>query len=333
VLSVNLSKNAPPPIARLKDEDYTKYFTDPSNEKKRDGGGLLERRSTSAQKDPTANLILDENDLGEAVDLDSITKYDLGLLGYTDVSCPICFGSGFVGGYSPMGGMRKVFCFGTDQNDMVLPFDAEIQPIEDIPTVTTRSVEFWMTFPASAAFVDAFQLWNRTEAVPLPDQMAFEDTDLELSSPKDLLRYCDGKRHKLTFQWENPVTFTHMEIQFGLSGFDANFELPKLSRSSDQSILENTDPFQVVLSPRVPFVQPLDVIVESTHGKVLEVKSVSGWNDRKRTILGWEVDVRPVQPQELFSMLPRRLPEEVLNSRSIVVDNFSSDYSNKPSRT
>ena len=50
----------------------------------------------------------------------------------------------------------------------------------------------------------------------------------------------------------------------------------------------------------------MDVIVESQLGKILVVQSVDTWKTRQRSILGWEIQVRVIQPQELFRILPAR---------------------------
>lgn len=311
--------------------NYSDQLADGPHDKLRGNNGLPPRRATT-MSDEAANLILDEADIDTDYELNQETPFDLGAYGYSDVSCPVCFGSGFVGGFSVMGGIRKVLCAGPMDSDLQLPPEAHIDLLEDVPVVQTKSVTFYLTLPSLVKYVDAFNLWNGTDIVSLPQVIELEDCPCRMSSPKDLLRFCDGKRHKFFLEWPEEVTFTHLEVQLGLSGFDANFELPKTNASSE-AILENTSPFQVILSPRVPLVKPLDVVVESTLGKVLEVTSVEAWNDRKRSILGWTADVRPVQPTELLTILPRRMPEEQLNSRGIVTDNFSSRISDGPSRT
>jgi hypothetical protein len=118
------------------------------------------------------------------------------------------------------------------------------------------------------------------------------------------LNVCDGGPHLLqaTFDGE----FTHLEIQFNLSTESVYFEFPRRNIGSDTSLLEQMEPFQIVLSPNVPTINSMDVIVESQLGKVLVVQSVNTWKSRHRSLLGWEVQVRVIQPQELFRILPVR---------------------------
>ena len=99
---------------------------------------------------------------------------------------------------------------------------------------------------------------------------------------------------------------THVELQVSLSAEHAYFEIPRLSKSGDRSVLERTEPFQILMSPEVPQISSMDVIIESQQGKALLVGPVSPWQTRNRQGLGWECQVRVVQPTELYNLLPRR---------------------------
>jgi hypothetical protein len=139
-----------------------------------------------------------------------------------------------------------------------------------------------------------------------------------ITSAAAVSTYCDGRPHEVSFEWPSEVDFTHFEFQVNLSTEEVLFELPRLSKSSVQNLREATNPFSVNLSPVVPYIKALDVIVESTFGKALHVKDVTGWNEKRNSTLGWDVEVRPTQPQELFRMLPRRKPLATMNKKSIV---------------
>ena len=49
-----------------------------------------------------------------------------------------------------------------------------------------------------------------------------------------------------------------------------------------------------------------DVVVESTFGKHFVVSESQWWNDRDRNVLGWDVQARVIQPEEILFGLPRR---------------------------
>lgn len=277
--------------------------------------GLSDRIDFTGQND-SASLEV-EDDTSQDVSI-GLSDFDTSLLGHSDVSCPVCFGSGYVGGYSIMHGYRKVFNF--QDPSIELPAEAVIAVEKDVPSITTKTVAWTVVLPKGCIGIDAFRLWNDTVQLSLADFSIRVDNQL-VRSEGDLIQYCDGLSHKIALQFNSESTFTHLELQVNQSAFSANFELPKLSKSSTQSLREATDPFTVLLSPRVPHVKAMDVIVESTFQKALQVKNVTGMNDKRFTTMGWSVEVRPVQPQELFFMLPRRRPVEQQNVRRPVISN------------
>ncbi len=233
------------------------------------------------------------NDDGQSSpDLDDLLAgFDMGSIGLSDVSCPICFGSSYVGGYSMFRGFRKV----------LLPHDFSTASTYDLPSfelspgvhVTT------VTLPRGASQLDVFRAMLNNKPVP-----ASFSIDGDSMAHKNLLRYCDGLPHTLTLSTQSPIT--HVEIQFALSDEPVYFEIPKLTRNSDIQLLEQQEPFQILVSPDVPTLKTLDIIAESQLGKMLIVQTVNPWNTRNRQMLGHEVMVRVAQPQELYNILPFR---------------------------
>jgi hypothetical protein len=146
-----------------------------------------------------------------------------------------------------------------------------------------------------------------------------------ITNPTQVLALCDGGPHLLTANVNGE--FSHLEIQFALTTESVYFEFPRRNIGTDISLLEQMEPFQIVLSPNVPTINSQDIIVESQLGKVLVVQSVNTWKSRQRSILGWEVQVRVIQPQELYRILPPRgrimsKDRTTLNSR----DNVTGKY-------
>lgn len=76
--------------------------------------------------------------------------------------------------------------------------------------------------------------------------------------------------------------------------------MPKLQKSGNRSILDSTDNFQIILSPDVPQIEPTDIIIESMWGKALMVQDKTWMNTRNRQMFGYEINVRVIQPAELF---------------------------------
>ena len=283
-------------------------------------GSLHDRSSAASGLDADVATVLIEDDPDATSN--RMSDFDGGLFGYTDISCPCCFGSGFLGGYSILSGVRYVLNF--QDPSIVLPSIAVISVEKEIPPIISDSVAWTVLLPAGVESVDAIRLWNVT--TPVNSGIISVDGS-PLTKQAELLLYCDGRQHIISVNFSETVEFTHLEIQLNQSTFPANFELPKLSKGSNVTLRETTDPFSISLSPRIPAVKTMDVIVESTFGKALQVKSVTGINTRQYSTMGWEVEVRPTQPQELFWMLPRRSPTAFQNKTPIVRDNASPNLS------
>jgi len=223
--------------------------------------------------------------------------WDSGDVGITDAACAICFGTGFVGGYAPFHSQRIVLT--VDEVDLGL---ATINALLKPWTSTGPGFSAQVVFPFGAIGVDSFKVYNQRKAVG-----ANFTVDGQAVDAISILRFCDGRPHTLAATFFEPeVTWTHMEMQFALSKESAFFEFPKLNQSSDTNLLEKTEPFQIIVASNLPSLKAEDIIIESIYGKALIVQTVNWWNDRDRNILGWECQVRPIQPQELYNILPRR---------------------------
>lgn len=233
--------------------------------------------------------------------------FDTGFGVSSDVACPICFGTSYVGGFNVHNGFRLTL----DSQSLAAPY--EVNREEFVPSITASEVTFKpQVFPRGGLFLDSLKVFNGSKVIPV---VSFSMDGLNLATEQSLLGYCDGLPHALTVIVSrdldadgNPTncTFTHVEIQYNQSAKPAKFEFPKLMQNAVESLIERTDPFQIILSPAIPNVTNGDILTDSTYGKVFQVTSSNWWNDKRRAVLGWECDVRPCQPQELYTILPKR---------------------------
>ena len=232
------------------------------------------------------------------VDLDELVGgFDVTSLGITDIACPVCFGTAFVGGFSPMYGHRKVIHVGMmtiGQRDGQI--DASARPWKALGT----HLEFQLLIPAGIIGVDACRLFNMDLIVPAT--IRFDGQPIT----NHLIAGFAGKTVTVSIDFDKPTYFTHFEFQANLSHESAYIELPKMGQSADLSKLDSTDPFQILLSPNVPRLFKQDVITESKTGRILVVGSVTPWSTLQALNLGWEAMVRVSQPQELYRLLPKR---------------------------
>lgn len=246
-------------------------------------------------------------------------RHNPGAFGLTDASCPICFGSGYVGGFSVYRGWRQVFLPYAD--NAILPGGADIDLVSR-PALLTADYCEWsgVILPKGGVSVDSVRAYQDSQVIP---GSKFYVDGVLLTREWDLLSFCDGRPHLLRIEVPLGFRLSHLEVQVNQSTETANFEFPKTTKSANMGLLERTEPFQVILSPLIPLVKAQDIIVESTSGKVLQVKACTSRNDRNASILGWESDVRPTQPQEIFSLLPKRRSLQSPKSSSPVRDNSS----------
>jgi hypothetical protein len=249
-----------------------------------------------------------DNGAVEAVTIDEmVADFDAGSMGFTDVACPICFGAGYVGGFTPFHGHRQVLTVMDLQIDATGKLDLLKSPF----VAEASSFNVIVKLPRGAIGVDIFRVLNGPE----PTGAIISIDGNTITSINQVLNYCDGRQHLINAT--NLKKFTHLEMQFALSTESVYFEFPRRPSSANTALLEQTEPFQIILSPNVPIMDSQDIIVEQMLGKVLVVQNVNPWNSRERNILGWEAMVRVIQPMELYRLLPgrgrTRLKDQVTN--------------------
>jgi hypothetical protein len=233
-------------------------------------------------------------------DLDQLVHdWDSGVVRTNEVGCPVCYGTGYIGGFTALYGWRVVLTpmqvtLTSGQLDLAeLPWAAE----------NCQTFQFVLTLPRGYTALDSITLWNGTQKVPYT--LSYSGTQV---TPTSLRTLCDGTPKLFVATVTSGYRWTHFEWQFNLGNWDstARFEFPKLPKSK-ANLLEPTEPFQIVLDPGVPQeVKIGDIIVESVNGRALIVGEVTPWNTQHRMTLGQLCTVRPVQPMEYFNLLPRR---------------------------
>ena len=236
--------------------------------------------------------------------VDEYNGFDYDYATFGDHACPICFGHGYVGGYSVYNGYRKVIpC-----EDMNIG-GTGILNVETSPySASSQQLSFEITLPKGVVAIDACRLLNNWDVVPAQGTI-----DGLPMSPVVIRAKCDGKKHLIAYHFKEPTNFTHFEFQVNLSKKSAYLEFPKLSKNQRMDIIDRLDDFQLLLSPDIPTIDQEDVICDCMLGKAYYVQNTSWLNTRERQMLGWECNVRVVQPQEAFNHLPRRYRTKTRN--------------------
>jgi hypothetical protein len=217
-----------------------------------------------------------------------------------DTKCAICFGTGFVGGYAILNGMRMVM---HTQSPQITALSGTIEYNQVPHAFYTDHVDFTVPLPKGVVGIDAFRLWNNDKMV-YASEMLLDDLPY---SDNLLYALCDGLSHRLSLKFNELTYMTHVELQLNLSKVPALFELPRLQQGSNMSLQDATEDVSINAGPTIPYLKREDVLVESTFGKALIVNTCNPWNDKSKMVLGWDVNTRVIQPAELLYLLPRRL--------------------------
>ncbi len=248
--------------------------------------------------------VVDEPDFGDNgpvnpdFDIDTLAgEFNASAVGSTDAACGVCYGSGFIGGYTPFHGNRTVVT--VDQVELgASVIDTLASPWA---ANSPEGFEFTTVLPYGAIGVDCFRVLNNTRPIA-----ANFTVDGQAVNAISILGKCDGRPHLIRVTLNREVVWTHMEIQFITSKESAFFEFPKLTKGNDTAMLEQLEPFSIIMGSNVPELRPEDIITESTFGKTLIVENSNWWNTRNRNVLGWECQVRVLQPPEIMNNLPKR---------------------------
>lgn len=288
-----------PPLRR-EDQRFGELNTDKETSLFTNVGGLTNPYANVVGSDRLGDngdhMDHEDLDLDDAIEMADTDNYDS-----STTRCSVCFGSGFVGGYSVLYGWRKVLTINSPEfrgNNLIGTIEINHKPNKFFATKASWSV----TLPRNCIYVDAFKVWNNTDRV-----VEGSITIDSLPYNESLLRAkCDGVPHIIEIEFDDLTYFTHLEIQICQSTTLALLEFPKLQSSTNIELVDLTDDVQIVASPVIPKLGARDVLVESTFGKRFVVGPSTSWNDKDRSVMGWDVTSRVVQPSELLALLPRR---------------------------
>lgn len=301
LLSGGLTFNVSPYGSDFKRDDPFSNVTSPAAPSNLNQG-VFDIVAEDASDYPTARVpsgpdFGDNGPIDSAFDIESLAgDFDASVVGYTDAHCAVCFGHGFVGGYSPFHGNRQVITVAdVALSASVIDYQAKPWSAEG-PTFSFQAL-----LPYGAIGVDTFRVMHNEK--PVTANFTVDGLPADTVS---VVARCDGKLHVIGVSLPLTQVWTHVEIQFVTSDQSAYFEFPKLTKGSDTAMLEQLEPFNILMSSNVPRLSPEDVIVESSFGKVLVVQNSNWWNTKNRDVLGWECQVRVIQPQEIFGVLPHR---------------------------
>ncbi len=242
-------------------------------------------------------------------DFDSGSHGSLG-----DTTCGVCFGKGYVGGFSLLGGWRQVMSTQWSAKRVDNAF-IEVNRLPHFFHGT--SVTFEVALPRGFRHLDRLSVWNNT----VPAEGAIIKIDGQVVTYPLLFSKFDGALHEIEVSFEEATDWTHLEFQVDL-GNEARLEFPRMTKGFDASKLDGSEDIQINMSPVIPYVTIRDVVVESTFGKAFVLTNAQLWNDSQRKTLGWDCQARVVQPNEILNLLPRRRSIQQNKPTHLVKDNI-----------
>lgn len=216
---------------------------------------------------------------------------------FSSSSCPICLGTGWVGGYDLYSGNRQVFAASSATSYNACEFVDSSPDFVRMPK--DSSLEFAdIVLPAGANRVDEISMWNRRNKV------AFNLwVDGALVDLANFPTYFDGRHHNIKLAPTSNTEVTHIVFQYGTGAILA--DVSKDLTSTNNSVHDQQNPVSVVL----PIVTSRDlkgaIIYDSTDDIYYRISSVSTSKTQGGYIQSSELDGRVVQPYELAMLLPK----------------------------
>lgn len=230
---------------------------------------------------------------------DIAPDFDGEVLDLTGSRCTCCYGTGFIGGYSILGGTRKVIAPNSPE---AISIEGSVE-LNVFPNAwrATR-IEIHVVLPVGYTGLDAFRVWNNIDRV-VTGSVTIDSLPF---SSQLLAAKCDGRPHIIVLEFDAATYVTHLEVQIVQTRESALIEFPKINKGSNIALQDLTGDVDLSASPLIPHLAVQDVIVESTFGKPFLIKSADLWNDKDRNVHGWDCQARVIQPNELLAFLPRR---------------------------
>jgi len=252
----------------------------------------------------------DEYD-NEIVDIDDLTtdNYDdpndeLNLFNEENISCPICFGSGFIDSWSLNGGKRFVFdtsnVYGFDPVGVIIQEDEN--PIVMKSVGKNSYVNWKFRLPRVWHKILRLNVYNDIRAVPVHQySWTWADAANNLSGTMteeslENLQNLDSNILVTLKFLEDGVEWTHAELVVAYrEAFKA--QIPEIQQGYQYEALDWDISTSVELPPHLK-IEEGSYLTESKYGKVWKVNSIVRKKTNGNNILGITADIRGLHPFE-----------------------------------
>jgi hypothetical protein len=230
------------------------------------------------------------------------------------VACGICFGTGFIGGFSIHKGFKADLdttwepstSRGFTVSKVNLPHAYESVDSEGY-------LEWTVVLPRGAINIEVIKVFNNR--TPLWSGFTLEIKNDEFPTFEQinylsLLKFCNGRPATVRLSVSallDVFVMTHVTFQIMMSSIPTFIDYPHLNKTSDTTVLDAIDQVQLNVAPEVPLIKPYDLIFDRVFNKLWRITTVDDFIDRIQNEHGHNCNARVVQEFEtLWQILPRR---------------------------
>ena len=246
-------------------------------------------RSVNAEVESEFGMEEDESDIPTSLQEDA----------YSAGACPLCFGTGVVGGYSCLEATRIVlFADDISESNAAILSDGYPQEISlDLQeSFVTFSVVLPMQIPNSTVKLRVFNGFELQHgSVLIEDNGVWKpfNGSVKVGRNKFKIQKVNFRRNEV-----EPFNFTHMEIMLPLVSKADMADIPNLVNSFDPLRVYPYASATFSLSPEIPRLNPQDVIADVYHKLLWMVTSSTPVYASNGQIWHQTVECRVIEPYE-----------------------------------
>ena len=223
------------------------------------------------------------------------------IMGVESVSCAVCFGTGYAGGYDLYSGKRIVLDTTFPKVSVTGIIDSLVKPnkfvLEPRQSITFTNVPLIHGNPT-------FTVYNNNKIVESLYVIEVLHDGEWIASDDDRLGWVfDGRCKNIRIRSTKNLAFTHIELLIFQQQEPLLLDFAKFGNSFAANILDNTASGNIVLPARMEYLPPLSVVynIQKRSGWVItSIEPTESWGNQS---LALEAATRKVQEYELYSLL------------------------------
>jgi hypothetical protein len=251
---------------------------------------LIDTNTNTDSKDiEEPKMEWDNNSVGDATDYTD----SLGL-GSERVSCPICYGTGFVGGYD----LAQELRISLPVNTFYSEYSKNVYLNKDRPTTANLQKNSIISWKIILPNIDIKLLNYRI--LNLKELLKY---NVLIDESTNLISKFDGNEHIVSIQPKEDTQLSHLEFWSDFSKVKAN--ISNLEDREGIEFLDIPQSLTMTVSLKSGVLRKGDIIYEGTYRGFWKVNSVEVVKDHSHNVYKMGIEVRRVKDFEIASYLPR----------------------------